>query len=178
MSWPRPVTETRLLSWGSSASQGLIKQRRCRACWVSVIPLCRWPMECAEAPPTSTLRFLRRRPSPILANQRISLLRLWLPYRVSPIHHHERPVFTAGEPTHKTPRPPLPRFCPRQRFPSRAEPHTPDGSHTAGYVAPSGFLTLSTLCSPRDLPGLFHPGPALGVRPSRPSSSRDAVRHL
>jgi hypothetical protein len=33
--------------------------------------------------------------------------------------------------------------------------------------APSGFRTLSTLCSPHGLPSLFHPGPALGVHPSR-----------
>lgn len=30
-------------------------------------------------------------------------------------------------------------------------------------VASLGFLTLSTPCSPRGLPGLFHPDPALGV---------------
>lgn len=47
------------------------------------------------------------------------------------------------------------------------EPLTSDSSHTAGYVAPSEFLTLSTPCSPHGLPGLFHPGPAHGVRPSR-----------
>jgi len=30
-----------------------------------------------------------------------------------------------------------------------------------------GFLTPSTRCSPHDLPGLFHPGSAHGVNPSR-----------
>jgi hypothetical protein len=39
----------------------------------------------------------------------------------------------------------------------------PAGSHPTGYVASTGFRTLSTLCSPHDLPGLFHPGSALGV---------------
>jgi len=39
----------------------------------------------------------------------------------------------------------------------------PAGSHPTGYVASPGFRTLSTPCSPRDLPGLFHPGSALGV---------------
>jgi hypothetical protein len=39
MSWPRPVAETRLLSWGLLASQGFIEQQRCRACWVNAIPL-------------------------------------------------------------------------------------------------------------------------------------------
>jgi hypothetical protein len=39
----------------------------------------------------------------------------------------------------------------------------PAGSQPTGSVAPPGFRTLSTLCSPHDLPGLFHPGSALGV---------------
>jgi hypothetical protein len=39
----------------------------------------------------------------------------------------------------------------------------PAGSQPAGSVASSGFRTLSTLCSPHDLPGLFHPGSAPGV---------------
>jgi hypothetical protein len=60
----------------------------------------------------------------------------------------------------------------------REEPHSPARSQPSGYVAPSGFLTLSTPCSPRDLLGLFHPRSALGVNPSRPSSSHDAVRPL
>lgn len=47
------------------------------------------------------------------------------------------------------------------------ELHTSNGSQTAGYVAPSEFLTLSTPCSPHGLLGLFHPSPAHGVHPSR-----------
>lgn len=38
--------------------------------------------------------------------------------------------------------------------------------------------TLSAPCSPRGQPGIFHPGSALGVVPSRPSSSHGAVRPL
>jgi hypothetical protein len=45
-------------------------------------------------------------------------------------------------------------------------------------LANSGFLTLSTLCSPNDLPVLFHPGSALGISPSRFYSFCDAVRLL
>jgi len=135
-------------------------------------------MKCAEAPSTSTLRSQRRCPSPNLTNRRKSLLRLWLPYRVSLIHHRGRPVFPAGKPTNKTQHPPLPRFFPLQRFPSRVEPHTSDDSQIVGYVASSGFRTLSTLCSPHDLPNLFHPGPVLGVHSSRPSSPRNAVRRF
>jgi hypothetical protein len=46
---------------------------------------------------------------------------------------------------------------------NREEPPIPDVSQFAGYAAPPGFLTLSALCSPHDLPGLFHPGSARGV---------------
>jgi hypothetical protein len=61
-------------------------------------------------------------------------------------------------------------FSSRGFFPSSVLPvvgsHiTPVSSHLTGYVAPSGFLTLSTPCSPHDLPGLFHPGSAHGVSP-------------
>jgi hypothetical protein len=42
-------------------------------------------------------------------------------------------------------------------------------TRSADAFASSGFRTLSTLCSPRNLPSLFHPGPVFGVRPSRPS---------
>jgi len=53
----------------------------------------------------------------------------------------------------------------------------PAGSQPTGYVASPGFRTLSTPCSPRDLPGLFHPGSALGV-PLRGLSPHGAVRSL
>jgi hypothetical protein len=72
----------------------------------------------------------------------------------------------------------LPRFVPLRRFPSHGEPPNPDASHSAGCVAPPGFRTLSTLCSPHDLPSLFHPGPVLGVNPSRSFSLTRAVRPL
>jgi hypothetical protein len=49
---------------------------------------------------------------------------------------------------------------------------------TRRAFTPSGTLTLSTSCSPRDLLGLFHPRSALGVNPTRPYSSHDAVRLL
>jgi hypothetical protein len=43
---------------------------------------------------------------------------------------------------------------------------------------PSGFLTLSTSCSPDDLSGLFHPESVPGILPSRFLSFRVAVRPL
>jgi len=48
-------------------------------------------------------------------------------------------------------------------FPASVSDLNPVNSQLTGYVAPPGFRTLSTLCSHRCLPGLFHPGPALGV---------------
>jgi hypothetical protein len=120
----------------------------------------------------STLRFLHCRLSPTLTSRGQSSLRLGLPFRVSPVHHRKRCDLPQQSPY----RPPLPRFCPLQRFSSEVEPHIPDDSHLAGYVAPSRFLAPSTLCSPPSLSSLFHPDPALGVHPSRLCSSRDAVR--
>ena len=46
---------------------------------------------------------------------------------------------------------------------NRSEPHTPSRIQPAGYVASSGFRTLSTPCSPCDLADLFHSASALGV---------------
>jgi hypothetical protein len=46
---------------------------------------------------------------------------------------------------------------------------------TIGYAAFSGFLNLSTLCSPLYLPGLFHPGSVFGVFPSGYCSLGGAV---
>jgi hypothetical protein len=127
-----------------------------------------------KLPMDSTLRSLHCRPSPTLTSRGQSSLRLGLPFRVSPVHHRKRCDLPQQSPY----RPPLPRFCPLQRFSSEVEPHIPDDSHLAGYVAPSRFLAPSTLCSPPSLSSLFHPDPALGVHPSRLCSSRDAVRLL
>jgi hypothetical protein len=54
-------------------------------------------------------------------------------------------------------------FVPCSVLPVARSHVAPAGSQPAGSVASPGFRTLSTLCSPRDLPGLFHPGSALGV---------------
>jgi len=52
----------------------------------------------------------------------------------------------------------------------------PASPTSTGPVPPSGFLTLSTSCSPHDLSDLFHSESAPGVRPSRLYSFRVAVR--
>jgi hypothetical protein len=98
--------------------------------------------------------------------------RLWLPFRVSPLQHRKPLALSPDQGPNDSNRLRLPRFRPLQRFPDRGEPPTPARSQLTGYVAPSGFLTLPTLCSPHGLPGLFHPGPAHGVYPSGPCSPR------
>jgi len=72
----------------------------------------------------------------------------------------------------------LPRFRSLRRFSGRAEPHISSGVQPTGYVASSGFLNLSTPCSPRDLSGLFHPESVLGIHPSRLLPAAGAVRPL
>jgi hypothetical protein len=69
-------------------------------------------------------------------------------------------------------------FFPFDVFPATRSHITPVDPNPTGYVASPGFLTLPTPCSPCDLPGLFHPGPAFGVLPSRLSSGLGPVRPL
>jgi len=122
---------------------------------------------------TSTLRYSHRRPSSLITQAETSSRRLWLLYRVSPVHHRKGHVATRW----LTPLAPSEVSSPTA-FVSHEEPHTSGGSQPTGYVASTGFLALSTPCSPRDLLGLFHPRCALGVRSSRLSSTADAVRPL
>jgi hypothetical protein len=63
-------------------------------------------------------------------------------------------------------------------FPTARSHIIPMSFHLTGHVAPLGFRTPSTPCSPHDLSGLFHPDPAHGVLPSRLYSPRNAVRSL
>jgi hypothetical protein len=118
----------------------------------------------------STLRYSRRRPFGINPIPNI------LSQALAPLQS-----FTSTSPQNAVATRWLPAFAPSEvsspsAFLHREEPHTPAVSHDSGYVASSGFPTLSTPCSLRDLPGLFHPGSALGVHPTRPCSFRGAVR--
>jgi hypothetical protein len=61
----------------------------------------------------------------------------------------------------------LPRFAPLRRFPNHGERPNPARCRLTGYATSSGFRTLTTSCSPHDLPSLFHLGPVLGVAPLR-----------
>jgi hypothetical protein len=82
-----------------------------------------------------------------------SSLRLWLPYRVSPVHHRDHRTCR-----NRSQRPPLPRFLPLQRFPSHAEPLSPGGSH------PSRFCCALRVSHPLDA--------LLPAQPPGPVSSR------
>jgi hypothetical protein len=63
-------------------------------------------------------------------------------------------------------------------FPAAGSNLHPTTSQAIGYVTPSGFRTLSTPCSPHNLPGLFLPGSVSGVNPPRFYSLDRAVRPL
>jgi hypothetical protein len=166
-----PSPRARLLSWSCLSSQGLL-----RAAVMSRV----WGSREASVPfggsTCRNTRALRLRgvhtaahPNALSAGEFPS--QGWASFTVSPTSHR-----TVGS-TQRC----LSQSCSvRGLFPysvlpvARSHLH-PAGSQPAGYVAPSGFRTLSTPCSPRDLPGLFHPGSAPGV-PLRGLSPRDAVR--
>jgi hypothetical protein len=121
-----------------------------------------------------TLRFLRRRPS---RSVRIGTY----PFSGldSPTEFHL--CATANPPTYRSM---VFEFAPSEVCSPTAF-FQPDGatypqreSNPTGYVTPSGFLTLTTPCSPPGLPSLFHLGSAHGVHPSRLSSSHAAVRPI
>jgi len=141
-------------------------RRRYHAYWVSVNPLCRCPdpfephaLAVGYRREDSTLGFLRRRPYHGSTRGRSSL-RLWLPYRVSPVHHRE-PVRDRLRSRWSTPS----EVSSPSASLSHEELHSPTETHPGGCVASSGFRTLPTPCSPHGLPGLFHPGSAHGVWP-------------
>jgi hypothetical protein len=101
----------------------------------------------------------------------LSSLDLALLFRV-PLHRCRR---WRGEPRLRLP--PL-RFLPLRRFPDPGQLLLPEGT-SFRLRALSAFLTLSGPCSARDLPALFHAGPALGVLPFRVdlhSQSRTSFR--
>jgi hypothetical protein len=158
--------------WAASPLIGLpcltefFDRRRCHAYWVDVNPLCRCPsalephaLAVDYRREDSTLGFPRRRPYHGLTRGRSSL-RLWLPYRVSPVHHREPARDRLGS-RWSTPS----EVSSPSAFLSHEEPLSPARTHPGGCVASSGFRTLPTPCSPHGLPGLFHPGSAHGVCP-------------
>jgi hypothetical protein len=83
---------------------------------------------------TSTLRYSHRRPSSSISQAGTSSHRLWLLYRVSPVHHRKGRVATRW----LTPLAPSEVSAPTA-FASHEEPHTPGGSQPTGYVASTGF---------------------------------------
>jgi len=145
-------------------------QQRYRAYWVSEIPLRCYPNRRTEIQqPELNLEVSTPPPPCTVTVQRISSLRLWLPFRVSPIRHRKRP---GADPRLYLKSPaPSKVWSPTAFSQQRGATLIRRDPNSSGYVAPSGFRTLSTLCSPRSLPDLFHPGPAHGVNPSRYSIS-------
>jgi hypothetical protein len=71
---------------------------------------------------------------------------------------------------------PLMGFPAPSTFQARWSHHS--GAYLTPFVALSGFLSLSALCSPPHRPALFHAGDALGVCPFRAFSSQGAVPPL
>jgi hypothetical protein len=94
--------------------------------------------------------------------------RLRFPFRVSPMLHRRlwspRTLWSASQPHDSKPYALLPsEVWSPSVFLSRTELPSSNRIHPAGSVASSGFRTLSTLCSPCDHAGLFHPASTHGV---------------
>jgi hypothetical protein len=113
----------------------LIERLCCHAYRVSVIPLCRYPSRepkfewdrldsGVSTPP----------PFPRSFDLGISSLRLWLPYRVSPMHHREVPVIPEGFTVTR----PFRGFFPFSVY-NHEEPHTPPVPIPPVLLRPQGF---------------------------------------
>jgi hypothetical protein len=176
ISWPRPVTETRLLSWGYLPRRVLKASIRARLSGLARCPLGRWPSRTAasDSPRAQPWGARFRCLAGNLRNQHI-LSQAWTPlqsFTVVRSKSASRPDLLCRSKAHRV----VCTTCAFRGFePSNVSP--PRGAplcsrwatktHQLIPVAPSGFLTLSTRCSPRDLPSLFHPGSVFGVYPSR-----------
>jgi len=126
--------------------------------------------------PDPALRYPRRRPSRSICVPREILSQAWAPLQSVT---HAPPCATCSRLTPLSyAAHPFRGFFPYSVLPAARSHLHPVSFHLTGYVAPLGFRTPSTTCSPRSLPGLFHPGPAPGVFPSRLCSPRNAVRPL
>jgi hypothetical protein len=101
--------------------------------------------------------------------------RLQLPFRVSPIRNRCFAANLLGRNPGLLRSAPSEAFCPYSVYQSRGATYPGEyPTHPVTFCA-LGFLTPSTRCSPHDLPGLFHPGSAHGVNPSRLYSSSGVV---
>lgn len=150
--------------------------RRQRAYWVARFPLWCWlTIALTREWQASPLRSLRRRTFPAafgpLGNP--------LPGFRLPTEYHQ----------------PIPQGATRKELPDLLPPCSFRGFFPFSVFSPRGatypngiptrwlrcvrrVATLSTPCSPRSLPSLFHPGSALGVYPSRLRSSFGAAHPL
>jgi hypothetical protein len=147
-----------LLSWSCRPLRVFGESRRCRVYWVDARPPCRWRTRCRN------IRALRLRGVHTAAHPDTRECREF-PSQAWALLHSITNVTPHGRDDTEVPTQPcsVRGFFPYSVLPIARSHLNPAGSQPAGSVASSGFRTLSTLCSPRDLPGLFHPGSALGV---------------
>jgi hypothetical protein len=176
----RPVAPTLT---GFVCSPGFLNERStCCAYWVSAKPQ---PLSLNADPkidaPRLSLGAAGRPPRVVLAHNPGPLSSLDSTLRVSPIRHHHSTLsrrFCGPRSlcfSYAVACGPFRGLVPFSVFPAARSYRSPP-IPTGGPVSSSGFRTLSTLCSPHDLLGLFHPNPAHGVLPSRLCSPRGAVR--
>jgi hypothetical protein len=104
----------------------------------------------------------------------ISSLRLWLPFRVSPVHHHEADRDPLGNHAVST----LPRFLPLQRL-SIARSHVaPALPNSPVVMRPQGFSPSRRLAPLTTFRAYSIPVPLMGFDPPRLQSPPGAVRPL
>jgi hypothetical protein len=165
-----------LLSWGLSAPQSLYDDGAVAPVGLTRILFAVFHCPAApKCPDGSALRYPRRRPPATSIRCGDPLTSFGSPTEYDP-YATVRGMFRLTPTIHATH--PFRGFFPFSVFPVARSHLPPVSFHLTGYVAPLGFRTPATPCSPHDLPSLFHPGPARGVVPSRPCSPRNAVRSL
>ena len=113
-------------------------------------------------------------PLPQYLNRGVSSLRLWLPFRVSPVRHHE----AVRDPARNRAVSSLPRFFPLQRILITRSHINPAFPISPVELRPQGFAPSRRLAPLATFQAYFIPVPLLGFDPSRPYSSPGAVRPL
>jgi len=126
----------------------------------------------------SALGFPRRRPYHGSTRGKSSL-RLWLPYRVSPVHHRdpdrdrlESLWFTPSEVSSPS------AFLSHEEPPLDPKVSHPTGTHPGGSLRPQGFAPSRRLAPLMAFRAYSIPVPLMGLFPSRLCSSPGAVRPL
>jgi hypothetical protein len=113
-------------------------------------------------------------PLPRSQNRGVSSLRLRLPFRVSPVHHHK----TGRDPFQNRAVSSLPRFFPLQRLSITKSHIHPAVPNSPVMLRPQGFAPSRRLAPLVTSQAYSIPVPLMGFNPSRPQSSPGAVRPL